>query len=372
MSAERTRRDVLTGLSAVAAELAIGPAAFAQTAADWQADAPDEWKRTLAAARAEGTITVAGFPALQEKMSAAFQRDTGIQLNFLVGNTAEQSARLEAEARAKNLTIDILLGGGRELGAMMHGGFLAKVAPQIILPMNAPNYFRGGHYKWMDDSQQYLLQGAEYVYGWLIVNKNLVKPEELTNWNSLLDPKYRGKIASYDVRSPGPGQGAAAWINAVLGIDYIKKLFIGQEVKFTVDSRALVEGVARGTAPIAFGAVQSDVERFRAAGITDLAVVLPADYPGYLTGGFSVLKEPVGAPHPNAATVFINWFISNPGQTVYQSVMLDTSRRVDVHTGLPDYLIPRPAVDYYQDYSEKQYFSRDVVVKLITDALGNR
>ena len=73
----------------------------------------------MAAAQAEGQVTVAAFPALAEKMSAAFKRDTGIQLNFLSGGTSEQSARMEAEARAKNLTIDVLIGGGRELGFMM-------------------------------------------------------------------------------------------------------------------------------------------------------------------------------------------------------------------------------------------------------------
>jgi len=85
-----------------------------------------------------------------------------------------------------------------------------------------------------------------------------------------------------------------------------------------------------------------------------------------------VLKEPVGAPHPNAATVFINWYMSRPGQVVYESVMLETSRRIDVQTGLPDYLVPRPGVKYYEAYNESEYFSRNAVVKLVTEALGNR
>ena len=63
-------------------------------------------------------------------------------MNFLSSNTAEQSARLEAEARAKNLTIDILLGGGRELGPMMSDGLLEPVAPQLMLPSLAPENFR--------------------------------------------------------------------------------------------------------------------------------------------------------------------------------------------------------------------------------------
>src|ERR1044071_5886102 len=116
MSATPTsRRGFLAGSLSAGALLGAGDRAFAQATADWQAGAPAEWSRVLVAARSEGQVTVAGVPRFAEKISAAFKRDTGIQLNFLGGNTGDQSARLEAEARAKNMTIDVLLGGGREL-----------------------------------------------------------------------------------------------------------------------------------------------------------------------------------------------------------------------------------------------------------------
>jgi ABC-type Fe3+ transport system substrate-binding protein len=368
-----SRRTFLTGVSATAL-LASGADCRAADppSANWQDGAPSEWGRIMAAARAEGQATIAAFPALADKMSTAFLRDTGIQLNFLGGGTSEQSARLEAEARAKNPTIDILIGGGRELRPMMREGMLEPVAPQLILPGVAPRNFRGGKLKWMDNSGQYLLQGAEYVFGWLLVNKDQVDPAAIKSWKDLLDPKYKGKIASDDLRSPGPGQGSSAWIYNVFGIDYIKALFIDQAVAFTSDTRLLVENVVRGVTPIAFGAIQTVVERFKREGLTNLAIVLPADAPGYLTGGFSVLKQAKGVPHPHAAQVFINWYVSRPGQEVYESVMLETSRRIDINTGLPDYLVPKPGVDYYEAYNEEVYFSRDAVVKLVTAALGNR
>jgi ABC-type Fe3+ transport system substrate-binding protein len=364
-----SRRTVLTGLGATAV---LASTECVDAAGTWQDGASADWARVLAAARAEGEVTVAAFPRLEEKMSAAFERDTGIHLNFLGSNTAEQSARLEAEARAKNLTIDILLGGGRELGPMMRDGLLQPIAPQLLLPGVSPENFRRKKLKWMDSTSQYLLQGAEYVFGWLLVNKDKVDPGKINSWKTLLDPQYRGKIASYDVRTPGPGQGSSAWIYNTFGIDYIKALFLDQQVKFTTDNRQLVEMVARGTMPIAFGAIQNEVERFKNAGFANLAIVLPADAPGYLTGGFSVLKQAKGVPHPNAATVFINWYMSHPGQEVYESVMLETSRRNDLTTGLPDYLVPRPGIKYYEAFNENEYFSRYAVVKLITDALGNR
>jgi ABC-type Fe3+ transport system substrate-binding protein len=369
MNTGPSRRGFVAGLAAssIVTMPTIGRAA---DNADWQAGAPAEWDRIMKAAQAEGQVTVAAFPSLAEKMSAAFKRDTGIQVNFLAGNAAEQSARLEAEARAKNLTIDILIGGGRELGAMMHDGLLQPVLPQLLLPGVAPANFRGGRIKWMDSAERYNLQGSEYVFGWLIVNQDIVKPTEIKSWKDLLDPKYTGRIGSYDLVGPGPGQGSATWIYTTFGIDYIKALFIDQKVKFSVDNRGLVEEVVRGTTPIVFGAIQSEVERFKRDGFTNLAVVLPDDAPGYLTGGYSVLKQAVGVPHPNAATIFINWYVSKPGQEVYESVMLETSRRIDVNTGVPDYLVPRPGVTYYEAFNEKEYFARYDMVKVITAAIG--
>jgi ABC-type Fe3+ transport system substrate-binding protein len=225
----------------------------------------------------------------------------------------------------------------------------------------------------MDDDKRYLLQGAQWVFGWLLVNKNIIDPGEIKTWKDALNPKYRGKIISHDVRSPGPGQGASNFLHNAFGIEYIKAFFLGQEVKFTANTRQVVEEVVRGTKPIAFASIQYDIEGFRKAGIKHLAVVLPEDVPGYVTGGFSVLKQAKGVPHPNAAKVFINWYVSKPGQEVYQAVMLETSRRTDVDKSkLPEYLVPREGVKYFEDYNESIYRNRDAVVKLITEALGSR
>jgi ABC-type Fe3+ transport system substrate-binding protein len=369
-----SRRTFVGGLGAAAfltASLGRGGTPFA-AAPDWQDGAPPEWERILKAGQAEGRVTVGGFPALARPMSAAFKRDTGIDLNFFGGSSSEQSTRFEAEARARNMTIDLLLGGAREL-ALKQDGLMNPIRPQFILPGLAEKNFRGGSYKWMDNEKQYLVHGAEWVFGWVLVNKDIVDPGEIKSWKDLLNPKYRGKIISHDPRSPGPGQGATNFIYKAHGLDYIKDFFLGQEVKFTTDNRQVVEEVVRGTRPISFASIQFHVEGFRQSGIRNLEVVLPADYPGYLTSGFSVLKQAKGVPHPNAATVFINWYLSHPGQELYQSVMLETARRLDVDKSkLPAYLVPRDGVKYFEDYNEETYNMRNAAVKLVTEALGSR
>jgi ABC-type Fe3+ transport system substrate-binding protein len=368
-SSSVSRRGFVAGAVAAGAVLDAGSRGLAQGSADWQAGAPPEWDRVVAAARSEGQVTVAAFPLLSEKMSAAFKRDTGIQLNFLGGNTAEQSARLDAEARAKNVTIDVLISGGREL-LMMRDNLLEPILPQLILPGVQPNNFHDGKHKFVDNAGQYLLQGASYVFGWVTVNTDIVKPGQIKIWQDLLDPKYRGKIAAYDVRFPGPGQGAATWLYRLKGPQFFKDLYLGQQVKFSTENRSLMEGVVRGTAPILLGGIQIEVERFR-ANFENIGVVLPEDGPGYLTGGFSVIKQAKGVSHPNAAKVFNNWYMSKPGQEVYESIMLEVSRRIDVNTGPPSYLVPGK-FQYADDYNEDSYFSRNALVKSVNDALGQR
>ena len=371
MMKDFSRRTFLYGLSSTAL-LSTYPGVRASAAtSDWQANAPEEWEKVLRLARQEGQVTVGGFPSLAKKMSAAFERDTGVKMNFLGARPRQLTSRFTAEARANNMTIDVALGGGRLL-ALIPDGLLEPVAPQIILPHNAPENFRGNRHKYMDSAQKYLLQGSEQVFGWLVVNSDMIDPNEIKSWKDLLDPKYKGKIISHDPRGPGPGQGATSWLYNTKGLDFVKDLFLGQEARYTNDNRQLIEAVVRGTHPIAFGVIQFMIERFRREGFKNLAVVLPEDGPGYLTGGFSVLKQARNVPRPNAAKVFINWYISKPGQEVYEAVMLEPSRRMDVDTGLPGYLKPKPGADYYEAYNEKIYFSRNVVVKAITDALGSR
>jgi len=45
------------------------------------------------------------------------------------------------------------------------------------------------------------------------------------------------------------------------------------------------------------------------------------------------------APHPNAAALFANWFLTREGQTVHASTTTTNSRRKDVAPGDPSVLV---------------------------------
>jgi ABC-type Fe3+ transport system substrate-binding protein len=200
----------------------------------------------------------------------------------------------------------------------------------------------------------------------------MVPATSLTSWKDLLKPEFKGKIAAYDPRSGGQGQAAAAYLAYTFGIDFVKELYTAQDVMFTRDGRQLIEWLVRGSYAVALGAVQIDVENFRTRGMGNLMVPALADGPGLLTGGFGLLKQGKGAPHPNAATVFINWYASQPGQEAYSRAMAETSSRNDVEApNVPDYVVPKPGLKYVDQFQEDWYRNeRPKLEKAIVGALG--
>jgi ABC-type Fe3+ transport system substrate-binding protein len=346
-----------------------------QSGDDWDAGAPAEWAEILAAAQEEGVVVVGGFPFLEEPMQEAFERDTGIQLEYVGGGGGDISARFEQEIRADNSTIDLILGGGGELETLYPDDLLGNIRELMILPgvQDGP-WWRLGARQWYDDEQAYLLEASGWVFGYITVNPELVDPDSINTWEDLLRPELTGQIIAYDPLAIGAGQGAAsAMVGSGVSLDYLEDLFVGQEVDFVEDNTQVVEALARGTHAVALFALQSQIERFRSEGF-ELEVVLPDDYPGYVSSGFSVLKLAPNAPHPNAAQVFINWYASVPGQQVYQDVLLETSNRLDVdRSNLPDYVVPQEGVDYFEDSTEEFRLTiRRNAVDELFEILGGR
>ena len=154
-----------------------------------------------------------------------------------------------------------------------------------------------------------------------------------------------------DPRPAGPGQAVGQDLWHRFGDKYIVDLYKGQGVTFTRDPRQLVEWVARGTHPVALGAVQIMIETFRKEKFP-LKVIHPKDGPGFLTGGWSVVQLLKDGPHPNAAAVFVNWLASKPGQEIYSRIMLERSLRTDVGDEMmPEYTRPQAGIKYFDQYT---------------------
>ncbi len=328
-------------------------------AADWQDGAGPEWQKLLEAGRKEGKLVIAGRPDMAVPMSAAFKRDTGIAVDFLGGEGREQLTRIAREMRAGQVTIDIVF-GGQGMIPFVNDGFMKEIKPQLILPgvTDVKNWTRG-QLKWVDKGNAYLFEGSEYVFGWALLNSDVIKPGEIANWTDLLKPQYKGKIASFDPRVNGPGQAGISYLADLHGVDFIKQLFGTQDITIANNSRQLVEWVQRGNYPIALATLVTEIENFRQAGVKNLAIGQMSDGAGAVLGGSSVIAEPKGAPNPNATAVFLNWYASRPGQEVFSATWKVPSLRNDVHVdGIPDYVVPKSGATYVDQYTEAWYLDR--------------
>jgi ABC-type Fe3+ transport system substrate-binding protein len=338
--------------------------------------APGEWEGLAARARQErrvvlGTdVSVAGF---RQGITNAFAKQFGFDVELRVLEGAQLTAVAARECAAGRTSMDVLLSGNSELISLYPKGCLAPIKPKLILPeVLETKYWRGGFLKWNDPEGQYLLQTSEAAYGWTVVNTDQIKPDDLTSAKDLLRPEYKGKIASFDPRGGGAGQGRAAYMMSALGEDYVRGLYLDQKVTYTANHQQLAEWIARGIYAIGLGAVERIFEPMRKEGLPIGIIASFSDAPGYLTGGSSVMKLTRDAPHPNAAAVLLNWFASKEAQTIYAQNVLQPSRRTDVSTkDIPEYLVPKPGAKYLDSYGYEFYAKRrPEVIKRVIELLG--
>jgi ABC-type Fe3+ transport system substrate-binding protein len=361
----------------IATILAFALAQYASAsaeAADWQEGAGPEWQKVLSAAKQEGTVAVSGPPQLATAISEGFLRDTGIPLQYLAGEARTTSSRLARELRANNVTVDATLTGMVDL-PLVKNGFFEDVRARLLLPgVTDPKNWADGQLKFNDNAKRFMLQTHAYRSSVPFYNANLIKPTEFTSWQKLLDPKLKGKIVAYDPRSGGPGQAMSTYIGAQFGLDFLKRVYVGQEVVYSLDSRQMAEWVVRGIHAVGLGILTPDYLKFRDAGMNNIVPTDLADGPGTLTGGFSVILLPKGPPHPNAATVFLNWYASQPGQEAFSRAFKVPSRRTDVNVeGVPDYTIPKPGRKYHDQYNEDWAATgRPIIQKQVMEIVGGK
>jgi len=99
------KRNYFTGLLGVLI-LGLVPGVMAQQ--DWR----QEWEKTLAAAKKEGTVAVLGPRQVQARdVVVTFQKEYGIEVQYIGGSGRTISPRVLTERRAQRYLWDVYIGG---------------------------------------------------------------------------------------------------------------------------------------------------------------------------------------------------------------------------------------------------------------------
>jgi iron(III) transport system substrate-binding protein len=332
-----------------------------------------DWEKITAAANKEGKVVVSvpTSAELRKQFEAAFAaKFPGIQLELNVARGGTNINKIVEEQSAGVHSIDLHIGGTTSIITGLLGqNLLEPLAPAMVLPevKEAKNWW-GGHI-WTDLAKTYVYSFTAYITETAWYNSNLVKPEEIASYDDLLNPKWKGKIAILDPRTPGSGESTWAFLWKLKGEQFLTRL-AAQDMLVGRNLRQLAEAVARGKSALSIGVSYYTYVPFVKSGlpVKPITSIKEGFYASSGSGNLALIKD---APHPNASAVFINWLLSKDGQTVFTKALGQPTRRLDVdtkwtrefgHVSVKESLTP-------EKYDQIENSSEDVVVKIRKPAM---
>lgn len=317
---------------------------------DWE----KEWNETLAGAKREGKVVVVGSPdpVMRNEIIPKFTSRFGIPVEFIAGRSSQIVARIATERSAGIYSVDVYLSGPDTTANTLYGKkFVDPLRPLLILPevVDGSRWKRGKPW-FADPEERYVLRPFSTISELLHVNTDFVKPEEIRSSKDLLNPKWKGKIATEDATTTGAGANQAARYYNELGEEFVKKLYVEQKVINTRERRQLSDWLARGTYPICLTCREDDLRPLKKEGFKIFEYYELSDVPAGINGSPWMLTFANNAPHANAARVFVNWIVAKEGLEIYSRGYGSATLRTDVDESfLNPKTLPRSGAKYFDD-----------------------
>src|SRR5262249_46564415 len=220
-----------------------------------------------------------------------------------------------SERQAKSYLVDVIQISdmGMILDFQRRGGFRPYLSPQM--EAFKPEYKSKPEGFWTWGS--IIMAGIAY-------NPNNVKAAEAPKkWEDLLDPKWKDSI-NVKVSNSGLQHGVWYMLKPILGMEYFKK-FAEQKPR-AFDSYVQQYGrLVDGQDKIIMGAQYSGYIEFKAKG-APLAFVFPETGVPAVSETYGIVAD---GPHPNAAELFMDWFLAPVAQQALSDALLLHSPRDD-------------------------------------------
>jgi iron(III) transport system substrate-binding protein len=340
------------------------------------------WEKTLAAAKKEGKLNFYVGRYGSEPLLNEFRKEfPEIKLVTVNGAGNTLGTRIISEMRAGNVLADLFSGGANTNYEILYEGkALDSIKSALILPevLDESKWYEGRH-RYTDPEQRHVLiyiatpSSSGFYY-----NTNLVNPKEFKSYWDLVTPRWKGKYVSQE--PSGTGLGASMqffYYHPDLGADYIRKVFGDMQPTFGRDRRQITDWLAQGRYALCVGC--RDTARAKSQGLpvdeldnVDLKEGIQLTSGG---GSMSLIK---GGPNPNAAKVFINWFLSRRGQIALQKYQdlygedAPNSRRIDIPKDTLAPVMRLQASKRYFDVSDPKYADMTPMFNLIKEIMKGR
>jgi iron(III) transport system substrate-binding protein len=311
---------LITRLSGIAL-FGLSFTALAQVPAGYPAD----YTKTIDAAKKEGKVVIYASTdtASANPLIRDFEALYGIKVEYSDMNTTELYNRLISEKAAGGGSADVLWSSSMDLQVkLVNDGYaLDYASPEIAkLPQWAV---------WKNEAY-----GTTYEPISIVYNKRLLTGDEVPQSHSDLvrvltqkADKVKGKVTSYDIEKSGVGfllitqdsqTNTAFW-------DFAKALGAASP-RFQSSSGTMMERISSGENLIGYNILGS-YALLRAKKDPGIGVVYPKDYTLVMSRIMFINKT---AAHPNAAKLWLDYLLSQRGQTIVANQSELGSIRADV------------------------------------------
>lgn len=254
------------------------------------------------AARSEGTVTwYVSIP--QDPVDAAvagFEEAYGIPVEVVRMGSPVLAQRYSTERDSGQSLGDLVtIPEDDVLSEYLEKGWLREISPADV-----PNLASWPEEALFEDA--YFLVNSQPIG--VAYNTDKVSPDDLRDWEDLLDPALKGRIVMADPNSILAWTELLRVLKEEYGEEYLEDL--GAQDLQKVDSAIPgTQQVAAGESLVAFPSLPSVVNPLKDANApVDIAHFTPT------TGVAQYTAVAEGSPHPNAALLFVDYLMSEEGQ----------------------------------------------------------
>jgi ABC-type Fe3+ transport system substrate-binding protein len=305
--------------------------------ADWKAD----WDATIAAASKEGALvlSVPSGRAWRDALAKFSDDYPEIKTEMTPVASRDFWPRILKEQEAGQYLWDLRIGGvDAPAYDMKDKGELAPVRPLFVLPeiTDEKSWGAGFDGLFLDKEKQFFPAFVAYESQSVYYNKAKLGGAAPPTMQTLDQPQWSGKISLADPRG-GAALNTLVVMDKLYGDEPIKRL-MAQKPAVTGEPRQMVDWLASGRYPIAFGLPTAALLEYaqRGASVADFVKVKGLQI---WSPGVGALQYLAKAPHPHATKVFVNWLLSKDTQTMLMQAVKLNSQRVDVPHGDPDEVV---------------------------------
>ncbi len=306
----------------------------------------EDWEDVVKKANEEGTVMIYSsanmghFPPIREAFNKKYPK---IKIVSVLGPNVYYVRPL-MERRAGKYIVDLIIGSPSRLYRSLarRAKILDPIPPALILPevTDQSLWWRDRH-TYIDPQQKYVFMFESSIYGaQLSYNTNLVNPKNFKSVWDILDPKWKGKILAPDI----VGVGGLNSVNFVyhhpeMGPKFLAKLYQEMDPTLYRNHSRAVDRMASGRFAICFSCRRVPIAMEQGLPVDEFSPYQFKEQQG-VGGGSGAIALVNRAPNPNAAKVFMNWWLSREGQITFRLANTMNPRKSSLRDDLPEDILP--------------------------------